>query len=218
MLPQIVVTQSEEALQSYVDNLITTHNIPKTSVYVLEPETKEFGIKTVKQLIEEMKYSSVNRVFVLKNFTNASVEAQNALLKTLEEHQPKDYILIHTAYAQSVLSTIASRSEVVHLDKDDSKAPKVANDALTLLFEKIMSGEGKTMFNEQFKVTTQEGAQQILNELISFLRTRLTDPPSAQLLKNTVENLYRLEHVNLAPQTAVDHSLIQLHKIGKSQH
>ena len=60
-------------------------------------------------------YEAPYKVGLLVNFENATVQAQNALLKTLEEAPPRARILITADSAESLLATIVSRCEPLRL-------------------------------------------------------------------------------------------------------
>lgn len=87
---------------------------------VLQAE-KEGGVLKVEQVREMQRtlallpYEARFRVALLLEFQDANPNAQNALLKTLEE-APQSVILLLTAdYAESLLPTIVSRCEVLRL-------------------------------------------------------------------------------------------------------
>ncbi len=72
-------------------------------------------IRTVRQSLTLKPYQGKYRVALFLRFQEANANAQNALLKTLEE-APKHVILILTAdTAEQLLPTIVSRCEILHL-------------------------------------------------------------------------------------------------------
>lgn len=60
-------------------------------------------------------YEAPYKVGLLLNFERATVQAQNALLKTLEEAPPRARILLTSDSAESLLPTIVSRCEPLRL-------------------------------------------------------------------------------------------------------
>jgi DNA polymerase III gamma/tau subunit len=72
-----------------------------------------------------------NRVFILENSQNLSAQAQNALLKILEEPPASVQFLLTCDRASSLLSTVRSRSQIYTLEEtqqpqDDGLAEKMA--------------------------------------------------------------------------------------------
>ncbi len=75
-------------------------------------------------------YASKTRVALLLNFDSATVSAQNALLKTLEEAPPKVVLVITALSSDSLLPTIVSRCEIIRLRRTPAEliAGKLASD------------------------------------------------------------------------------------------
>jgi DNA polymerase-3 subunit delta' len=76
------------------------------------------GIDAVRELRRQLSLTSFEggwRIALLTNFHDATTEAQNALLKTLEEPSPKVVLIITARLAELLLPTIVSRCEVLAL-------------------------------------------------------------------------------------------------------
>ena len=95
-------------------------NLQQPDLSIIESETEGAMIKVdqVRQLQHSLSlapYEAKFRVALLRNFQLANANAQNALLKTLEE-APRQVILILTAdSAENLLPTISSRCEILRL-------------------------------------------------------------------------------------------------------
>lgn len=79
-------------------------------------DKKNISIKQVRELIAILQLSSFNgayKIGIIKNADSMSIEAANALLKTLEEPQSKTVIILVTKDLDSLPATIASRSQVL---------------------------------------------------------------------------------------------------------
>jgi len=90
---------------------------------IIRPDEKNtISIEAVRQLEQVLKLKvpstkELNRLVIIENSHNLGVEAQNALLKTLEE-PPKGTVLILTAaHAQSLLPTILSRGQQITIKR-----------------------------------------------------------------------------------------------------
>ena len=98
---------------------------------IVQPEVeggiiKVEQIRTLQHSLSLSPYEAKYRIALLVNFQQANVNAQNALLKTLEE-APRQVVLLLTAdSAESLLPTIASRCEIIRLHampvKDTTRA------------------------------------------------------------------------------------------------
>lgn len=72
-------------------------------------------IRRVTGLIALKPYETRYRVAIFQDFHRAAGNAQDALLKTLEEPPPHAILLLLTPSLDPILSTITSRSQIIHL-------------------------------------------------------------------------------------------------------
>ncbi len=72
-------------------------------------------VRELQHMLALSPYESPYRVALLLRFEEANANAQNALLKTLEEPNPRVVILVTANDPQNLLPTISSRCEVVRL-------------------------------------------------------------------------------------------------------
>jgi DNA polymerase III delta prime subunit len=92
-------------------NQIDTH-IQKIGVIAIEFEIQK--VEDVKPLREFLSLSQPRKTaIIIKNIHQASVEAQNALLKALEEPQENIVFLLTAITEETVLPTILSRVEII---------------------------------------------------------------------------------------------------------
>lgn len=90
---------------------------------------EKIKIEPIRQLIYDLALKPVEaarRVAVLLRFDAANAEAQNALLKTLEEPPPNVTLLLTAARADDLLPTIVSRCEVINLRPMPTEAVREA--------------------------------------------------------------------------------------------
>ena len=73
------------------------------------------AIREAQHILSLMPYESRYRVALLLRFHEANLNAQNALLKTLEEAPQRVILLLTADSAESLLPTIVSRCEVLRL-------------------------------------------------------------------------------------------------------
>lgn len=98
--------------------LIEAERHPDLHIIERGPEETQIKIDQVRELQRALSLSAVEarwRVALLLEFQEASLEAQNALLKTLEEPAPGVVLLVTARQAEDLLPTIVSRCEVLGL-------------------------------------------------------------------------------------------------------
>lgn len=124
--------------------------------------------------------------YVLEKFEDASIEAQNAFLKRLEEPQKNLSFVLHVQNESNVLSTITSRCEVIRA-KTPSEGKKVQspNEFLNLSLSKKMILVSK--------ITKREEAVAFLEKIIEGLHSELKiHPELASKIKKASETLDRI--------------------------
>lgn len=99
---------------------VQTARMQYTDLAILQPENPGAPVKidAVRELTRTLvlaPYESSHRVALLLDFQNANTNAQNALLKTLEEAPPKVILLLTAESGEQLLPTIVSRCEVLLL-------------------------------------------------------------------------------------------------------
>jgi len=72
-------------------------------------------VRALQHTLALAPYSSAYRVALLPDFQHVTIQAQNALLKTLEEPPEKVILLLTVNDVESLLPTIVSRCEVIRL-------------------------------------------------------------------------------------------------------
>lgn len=94
-------------------------------VMILEPDgniIKIEQIRNLQKLIQEKPIISKNKVYIIDDADKMTKEAQNCLLKTLEEPPEFATIILIGTNENAFLSTIKSRCMIVHFDKiEDEK-------------------------------------------------------------------------------------------------
>lgn len=97
-----------------------TANLQHADVCLVEKQVdkKDIVIEQVRELQRMLSltpYEARYRIAILRDFENANHNAQNALLKTLEEAPPKVILLITACAVENLLPTIVSRCEILRL-------------------------------------------------------------------------------------------------------
>ncbi|MFP4515031.1 MAG: ATP-binding protein [Parcubacteria group bacterium] len=83
----------------------------------LQEDKKNIGIKQVRELIKNLNLSSFlnsYKVAIIKDADKLSIEAANALLKTLEEPETKVVIILLVEKIDDLPETIVSRSQILN--------------------------------------------------------------------------------------------------------
>lgn len=206
MLPLIIETTDPTESDAFLSDFIRKHHIAAYNIFTYAPAAKEFSIKEIREIIgETVHHSNEHRLFHLQNFDTASPEAQNAFLKTLEEHQPTIYFILTVEHAARLLPTIRSRANTVTLTaRNHDKTRERFGELIGL----VDTGSIRSALSVSNRVNkTEIGA--FLDALTEFYRSHLDRVPSApRILREIMSKQNLVKHNNLDPQTALDSVLL----------
>jgi hypothetical protein len=95
--------------------------------FTLVAEKASIGIESIRQLegfmsLKVPRPSPINRTVIIENAQKLTIEAQNALLKTLEEPPSGTIIILTVDHLRSLLPTVSSRAQLL-----DVKRPTMSN-------------------------------------------------------------------------------------------
>lgn len=211
MLPIILETANEKDRTKFVEEFITEQQIKPYNYFRYEPESKELSIKQIREIISETTFHSTEaRLFHILGFDTASTEAQNAFLKTLEEHQSMLYYILSVEHSSRLLPTIRSRSRIVKLAKHPTK---LLSTELHTLVDSLASGKLPSLFQITNRIGKVDSLE-FFDSLTALYRDRLgTDKLASKILKIIINQQNLLKHNHVDPQTTIDSTLISLYKI-----
>jgi DNA polymerase III subunit delta' len=99
---------------------IQTWQMQQADLSIVQPETegallKVEQVRTLQHSLSLSPYEARYRVALLRDFQQANANAQNALLKTLEEAPERVILMLIASTPESLLPTITSRCEILRL-------------------------------------------------------------------------------------------------------
>ncbi len=211
MLPKLIYSQSDSSLQQYIDSFIEKHSINNNYIYHIRAEKTELGIEQIRAMKKETITSSGSmKLFILYGFETASAEAQNALLKTLEEMQEKNIFMMLTHNKERVLPTIHSRVELIDLDTHNSDY-MIREEVIKLWETDLREGSFSLFESPLVTGVTKEQAVILFDELIILMKKEMATQSSfVSYIKYGLLKKDLLISNNLNPQLALDSFLLHI--------
>lgn len=188
----IIISKDKQKAREAAKKITGEQKISKFDVFVLETE-KALGIadiRTISKQIFLIPLRGDKKAVILECFYQATIEAQNAFLKVLEE-PPLSTTIIMLAQENFFLPTILSRCKLIMLDKGvllTSEEEKEYSNILKNL--RITTVGGKLKLAETLK--NKEEALLFLEKLIVVCRNEMiTEENTRAEVKNTIEILQK---------------------------
>ena len=209
MYPLILIAKQEESIETFLTSYRQEHAISESYVYSIHPAKTEFTIDQVRELKKELFTETKHkRLIILHSFDKANTEAQNALLKTLEEKNNSNQFILISPTLERILPTIRSRSQVINLNED---SPLVRQETKLLVDEIIKKPSCVFLAHPLVQGISKEDGIVLLEEILTILRSYYaSNNNSSIVVKNVLQIMAQLRSNNLNPQLAVDYALLSL--------
>lgn len=203
MIPQIVISNQKKSFSDYLDVYKSQNKISDNYVFEIAPQAKELSIIQIKEVKKRIIYDFTEpQLYIFYDFDTASLEAQNAFLKTLEEKQENVHFILIVKNVYKLLPTIVSRSNIIKLDEE---LVVKADDRLQ---DYLKTGDLKTL--ESYTLAQKDlDPVVVIDSWISYFRSKLAvSKSSSKILREIVRTRALIINNNVSPQLAIDHLLI----------
>lgn len=121
MIARIIISPSIDTKTAAIEQILTDQGLKNPHPDVLYLDQEKLGVEQSKQIREFLSikpYSAQGRVVIVLYADNLTLDAQNALLKTLEEPPENAILLLGAENESKFLPTVLSRCQVIHLAID----------------------------------------------------------------------------------------------------
>lgn len=187
-----VLIGGKKIQEDYLASFVAEKKIPK---YFISSYPENFRIKDARELKRTITFAIPQgsfRVFIIPE--DITADAQNALLKTIEELDDKTFVFFLARSKESLLNTVISRSKVVILQSTDQK--KQDNEC-----DEFISSLGNISSDEMLKMSLQfcerfdnKSTKEDLDALLLSLRDIIVRHFSDDFLKiKNIEKIVKIE-------------------------
>lgn len=186
--------------QGWIDNKLTQWKIGPFDTRVLRPQEASIGISHVRQF--QRSLITGPSAAIIWQAERLTPEAQNALLKTLEEPPRSTKIILETQTLDTLLPTVISRCLVTTLGVSDSYSQGERNAWLAAWSTLVSERPGVALGAASAIATGKEEAQAWVTCGIEALR-RSFDIQSAQAIERLLKAQVQLA-ANVTPKLVID--------------
>lgn len=175
MLAKLLISSSIDKIKDEISKIGIIANHPDTLYFETGSKLGIAEARKIKAHFSLKPYSLKGRVVIIEDISVMTIEAQNALLKTLEEPPEEAILILGTPSEANLLPTILSRLSIYHtprviqLHTVDSNIEKLINSSIEDRFEYIEKLKDK----KEFLVTLVSYFHQNLPENVEFVKELL---------------------------------------------
>ncbi len=194
MIATLILGLDQVKRQEKAEEILTSLNLNFNSPDVLLFSEEKFGVEESKKVLSFLQlksYAGKNQAVLIQNADKISTEAQNSLLKTLEEHPENVAIILGSSTEDLLLPTIISRCQVIRLEDQSLELSPKAKEEIEILLGKTL--EERFIFVEKLK-----DKEQFLKDLVLYFREQIKDKPNLDFLNDLLQaEKWAKQYVNI---------------------
>ena len=234
----ILISKNPDQQEAYVKKFVTQHAVSPFDITRIAQEGS-IGIEIVRKLQQNIlfkPFKGKEKIIIIDNAQKLTIEAQNALLKLLEE--PPIYLIIFLCSntEETFLPTVLSRCQTIQLDKQPTTAVIETNMAtkqsgpeeqsIETLQENLYVITNGTIREKlalaEILAADKENVPLRLENLLLFIRQKMLEniaspsnpltPPYPNMLYSLQEAHKTVTTTNVSPRTILEHAFLRLEK------
>lgn len=216
MMSLLIISSDLNELNMYMQQLTQKEHIHELDVTTIKQE-KSLGIEEIRNIQKKVFFKplrSKQKAVVIYSADTLTIEAQNALLKILEEPPSNTYIILLAKTDTSFLPTIISRCKVIVLNQ---RLPDIPEETLLstqqALQEIAANPLGVAFKKAQDLAKDKEQALRWLQIAIYVSRKHMLDKPNMQSVKQTalLQQAYtQAKETNINLRFLLEHTFMHL--------
>ena len=192
--------------------ILKERGIGKWDLSEITPE-KILGIEEVRKFSEKLFFKSrgTEKALVLNLYKGATIEAQNSMLKILEEPPKNTLIIILAENSNQFLPTITSRCKIIELE--NKEVPKGSGEVFEIFDQNI----GERFYLAQTLYEDKEAAVVWLEDQINSLREKAKNEKSGQQTKKFAKTIREfiearrlIKNTNVNARLTLEHLFLNL--------
>jgi DNA polymerase III delta prime subunit len=174
VIARLLIHSNLETRVGELEQILTSQELKKDHPDVLWiTDDQKLGVEAAKKIREHLSlkpFSAKGRVVIVESAQNLTDEAQNSLLKTLEEPPTEAVILLAADSEKKILPTILSRVQPVTLSGTVSDPSVTPQDDIQKLLEQTI----EQLFEYVEKVEDKEA---FFHDILTFFHANLASNP-----------------------------------------
>jgi len=223
----IVIATDKTKRDEYLKQFCVKHGIDIFDQTILTLETSvkrntaSIGIEDIKHMQKKIflkPIKSEKKAIIIDEAELLTIEAQNALLKVLEEPPAHTLLLLSTTTKETLLPTIISRCQVVQLEEETTQLSEKEKEELESFLESLPKlGIGEKLKKAEILAKDKDKAIEWISKLILVLRENLLeetrgtrDTRGTRGTLRSFQTLHTtLRTTNVNPRFAIENTLLK---------
>ena len=213
----LVISKEKDKALSYISNFLKKEGIDRIDIN-LHTFEKAMGIADVRNIQKKIvlrPYRGKAKAVVIEAYDGITSEAQNALLKVLEEPPSNTLIIISLSKKELILPTVLSRCKIIEIKDSNSTLSHDENTQyLNILISLSKEGIGYKLKIAQDISKNKEETIVWLEKMTIALRKKLIENHNDQQYLNFLKNLQKtyknIKNTNVNQRIALENLLLSI--------
>lgn len=212
----LVVAKDKNLTSSYTSNFLKEKGVDAWDIYSQIYE-KAMGIEDVRNIQKAIllkPFRGRTKAVVIEAYESITTEAQNALLKVLEEPPANTIIIISTQKKELLLPTILSRCKIIELREKESSLINEDSSEFSDTLNIVLNGRiGDKLKIVQNVTKDKEQATLWLEKMAIFVRKELAQNNNIKYLNflKELQKTYKvIKSTNVSHRTALENLFLSL--------
>lgn len=213
----ILQSPAQQKITDYLFSFYQDHAIDRFDQIDISEEGS-LGIETVRVIQKSLflkPYKGNYKALVIHHADTLTVEAQNALLKVLEEPPPHVFLFLISTSIKNFLPTILSRCRLVSFEKEQHPVPSDKNKQYEEIVRCIFGSVSDKLALAESVSAKKENQLAWYEECISFLREEMLKNPHQSrevvLLLESIQQAYQtIQTTNVSPRLILEHTFLTI--------
>ena len=211
----LIVSKDKNKASEHINNFLKKEEIDALDISQQVFE-KAMGIPDVRNIQKKIllkPFKSKSKAIVIDAPQGITTQAQNSLLKVLEEPPINTFIFIKTSQKETILPTIQSRCTIIELKAEGQVHLENYEVSYNSMLETIFEGRvGDKLKIAQDLASDKEEMVAWLEKMSLFVRSKLlknpTDTKYIKFLKDLQRTYVVIKSTNVSPRTALESLLL----------
>lgn len=223
LTPYVISIQSSFLSPADILGFVTKHTkqlVSPENISLINEEKTSITIDIIRALLGDMSYASFQgkiRHICLLYVDQTTIEAQNAVLKLLEEPPKNTQFWLFTQFPQVLLPTIISRCMEITWEQEttSTEEQQAFSIAAQKLLEEIATTSYRELIESAEKYPERVTAQTFVDSMLQIIHTKNSSNPVAvnTLAMNTLLETKLHLSANVSPKLALEHCFFLLKRI-----
>lgn len=216
----LIISPEQKKRDAYLVTFYETHAIDKFDRTIITRETSKnttqsIGLETIKQMQKKLflkPIKSKSKAVILEEAHLLTTEAQNALLKVLEEPPENTLIVLSAESKEALLPTILSRCQIIELQMGETKLTAKEQETITAFLEALPTmPAGEKLKKAELLAKDKEKAAMWVGKALTIIRTKMITNMIVEK-----ETLLEEDHIALTKMKNQLHELQSLYTLLKT--